>query len=427
MSPSEFTPKQLPPARQRSGTQRSWISLPEPNRELLDLAWKRQHIYSVNAVHARQRFSGLRVILASLNVLVVVLAVIQPQLNATTNACPGISFLFQAAIAQPLASALAALPIFGLDQSPGFICGVNFLLVLLPITVTGLLAFSVKFDRGNNWVLLRGNAEALKMSIFYYRTGVRPYTAENRDALLAQRLKSISERLKSSPVHHAAFHPYEQQPPQAVQRGIVVQAISSLSDRCTRSLQAVWNWLFRYEPTPLAREADPLTNLSPDTYLQVRLDHQFNWYRSKAQRYDVRLQYFQAGIYFFGGLGTLLAAIGWQVWVAVTTALVAALANLLEYKRIEASLVGYNQAADALYDIRAWWSSLSPKERQNPEKWALLVNSTESTIHSENASWLQDMQDRLADLYGQADAEENSNSDTSEADEPVSGAEIIGP
>ncbi|HEY9660897.1 MAG TPA: SLATT domain-containing protein, partial [Allocoleopsis sp.] len=90
--------------------------------------------------------------------------------------------------------------------------------------------------------------------------------------------------------------------------------------------------------------------------------------------------------------------------VAVSGALTAALTSFLEFKRVEATLIGYNQAADSLYDIRTLWLSLSEHER----KLDLLVKTTEEIIQSENASWLQDMQDRLADLYSQVKPDEES-------------------
>ncbi|MFZ4677841.1 MAG: SLATT domain-containing protein [Nodosilinea sp.] len=103
-------------------------------------------------------------------------------------------------------------------------------------------------------------------------------------------------------------------------------------------------------------------------------------------------------VYAFGGIGTLLAAIGFQSWVAVTATLAAALVNYLEYRRVEATLMGYNQAADTLYDIRTWWLSLPEADKANFKNFEKLVVNTEETIRSEHNSWLQDMQDRLANL-----------------------------
>ena len=152
---------------------------------------------------------------------------------------------------------------------------------------------------------------------------------------------------------------------------------------------------------------DKYSDLEPPQYLNYRLEDQFDWYRKKCKQLDRQLQSLQTWVYLLGGTGTFLAAVQLQSWVAVTTGFTGALINYLEFKRVEATLVGYNQAADALYDIRAWWTSLSTIEQKNPENFALLVKSTEETIRSEHTSWLQDMQDKLAQLYGKAETPED--------------------
>ncbi|MFG6104943.1 SLATT domain-containing protein [Leptothoe sp. EHU-05/26/07-4] len=103
-----------------------------------------------------------------------------------------------------------------------------------------------------------------------------------------------------------------------------------------------------------------------------------------------------------------------QSWVAITVALTGALSNYLDFKRVEATLVGYNRAADGLYDVEAWWNSLSLDQKQNSKNCERLVISTEAIIRSEHVSWLQDMQDRLAEMYGNTENEtypENNNED----------------
>ncbi|NEQ54848.1 MAG: SLATT domain-containing protein [Leptolyngbya sp. SIO3F4] len=143
--------------------------------------------------------------------------------------------------------------------------------------------------------------------------------------------------------------------------------------------------------------------VSAEDYLQERLDPQFEWYRKKAKKLARQLQMFQTGVYIFGGLGTLVAVSPFKGLVAVTTALGGACTSYLEFKRVEVSLVGYNQAADSLYDIRAWWCSLTNAEKGDEINFSKLVSSCESVINSENASWLQDMQDSLSQLYGQSE------------------------
>ena len=346
---------------------------------LLKAAWQRQQSYSKNASRYQRRFISLRTLLAALSITVVILAVLESQ----------------------------KLP------SPWEVLVAETLLVL-PITITALVAFSVRFDRGQNWILLRGSAEALKTEIYYYRTHVKPYDKADRGVILSERIQQLSGGLKGSPVHHGAMEPYENEvltgKKTASATGVIPWLINSITKGISTLSQKLWELLFGYDKASKFennRDAD-LTN--PDQYVHFRLDTQFEWYRQQAKQLAKQLQIVQTSIYVFGGIGTLLAAYEpSRSWVAITTALVGGFTNYLEVKRIETSLVGYNQAADALYDIRAWWYSLPEIERvSSGKKFQRLVKSCEGTIRSETTSWLQDMQDRLAQLYG-AGEDDNDN------------------
>ncbi|MEM9486009.1 MAG: DUF4231 domain-containing protein [Cyanobacteria bacterium P01_F01_bin.116] len=317
-----------------------------PNEALLKTAWQRQLAYDVNASRYQQRFMFLRRWLAILSVAVVVLSVLAGGELCGNNSNSWIANWSFCEITETI---------------------LQLALLILPISITGLLAFSVRFDRGQNWILLRGNAEALKMEIYYYLTRVGDYS-QNRDSVLSKRIKQLSQGLRGSPIHQAAMVPYERE-------------------------------------KLLASQEDGYTDIvTAEAYFESRLDPQFDWYRIKAKKLARQLQILQTGVYIFGGLGTFVAALdNLRSWVAVTTTVAAAFTNYLEYKRVEVSLVGYNQAADTLYDIRAWWFSLSEVEREEDNNFSKLVSSCESVIHSENASWLQDMQDSLAQLYGQSE------------------------
>ncbi|MDJ0704044.1 MAG: DUF4231 domain-containing protein [Leptolyngbyaceae cyanobacterium MO_188.B28] len=335
------------------------------NLKLLASAWQRQQAYSKNASRYQKRFFFLRIFLSILSVAVVILSVLENPKG----------------------------------QSP-WDTVINTALLILPITITALLAYSVRFDRGQNWILLRGSAESLKMEIYYYRTHVNPYH-EKRDDRLAKRIKQISGGMKGSSVHQSALAPYEEE----IKKGILPkfpeeQSSGDLSNSTPQ--QETDNKIYHKY----------YSDLTPEEYLALRLETQFDWYRKKSKGLAKRLQIVQASVYFFGGLGTYLAATSdYKSWVAVTAALTAALTNYLEFKQLEASLVGYNQAADALYDIRAWWYSLPVAEREKSESdnFTKLVKGCEETIRSENSTWLQDMQDRLSQLYETPEKESEAN------------------
>lgn len=357
--------------------------------DLLKAAWARQKAYSENASRYQERFVFFRGALAILSVLVVFLSVVESYFGDSNN-----------------------------------VLILDWMLLGLPIIITALLAFSVKFDRGQNWILLRGNAESLKMEIYYYRTQVEPY-AKDRDAKLAEKIKTISERVKGSPVHQGALAPYETDIDAKPRLGLLIRLGMFIYHGIGNVVGTLWRLLFQFQdPKPKYFKDDKFSDLvDAEAYINCRLNNQFNWYRNKAKELARQLQLLQAGVYFFGGLGTLLAAFDLlNRWVAVTAAMTGALTNYLEFKRVEASLVGYNQAADALYDIRAWWYSLPSQERdsaKNAKSFRKLVQNCEETIRNEHSSWLQDMQDRLSNLYGAADEDSDEDSGLAFATEIV--------
>lgn len=369
------------------------VSAPKGNaasQSLLNSAWERHRVYSQNATKSQERFLAVERLITLLALLVVVLAVVHPVVLRQMAASEG---------PVDLNNQLPLSLIFGPPQHVGL--GVlNLLLIIIPITMTALRAFAVKFSRGNSWVILRGNAEALKMEIFYYRTQVKQYQSD-RNTQLAEKIQQISQRLKGSVVHQRALFPYENQRPTHLRLGVVFWAVSRLWNWGQQLTHYVWEFFFAVNEAAdsLPKEPDRTSDLDPENYIKYRLDDQFDWYRRKARSYDRQHQLLQTSVYIFGGFGTLLAAIGFQSWVAVTATLAAALVNYLEYRRVEVTLMGYNQSADALYDIRTWWYSLSAAEQASFNNFEKLVVNTEETIRSEHNSWLQDMQDRLADLY----------------------------
>ncbi len=369
------------------------VPAPEGNavsQSLLNSAWERCRVYSQNATKSQERFLAVERLITLLALLVVVLAVVHPII------------LRQIATSENPAELNKQLPLsllFGQPQHIG-LGALNLLLIVLPITMTALRAFAIKFSRGNSWVILRGNAEALKMEIFYYRTQVKQYQTD-RDAELAEKIQQISQRLKGSVVHQRALFPYENQKPAHLRLGVVFWVISRLWILGQRLAHYGWEFFFAIneEANGLPKDPDRTSDLDPEGYIKYRLEEQFDWYRRKARSYDRQHQLLQTSVYIFGGFGTLLAAIGFQSWVAVTATIAASLVNYLEYRRVEVTLMGYNQSADALYDIRTWWYSLSAIEQASFNNFEKLVVNTEETIRSEHNSWLQDMQDRLADLY----------------------------
>jgi hypothetical protein len=86
------------------------------------------------------------------------------------------------------------------------------------------------------------------------------------------------------------------------------------------------------------------------------------------------------------------------VWIALTTALAAALTNYLSYQRTDETLTTYNQGATDLNNVKAWWTALPPEEQAKQDNVTTLVDHTEQVLQSELDGWVQRMTNALAKL-----------------------------
>ena len=244
----------------------------------------------------------------------------------------------------------------------------RYAIILLPITLGCLVATAAHFRAGSKWVALRGGAEAVKREVFRYRARSGPYAPGGRMAAqsrLAERVGVISSSVMKTDVNLGAI----EIPDAPVLR-----------------------------PAGLAAGDDGFSPLGPESYIEWRLLNQAGWYQRKAVKLERRLRLLRWAGIAFGGLGTFLAAVGLELWIAVTTAVVAAVTTYTEYTQVESTLAHFNQAAQNLQNIRRWWVALSPADQVDLRNVSRLVEQSERTMRSENSGWVEDMHDALAEL-----------------------------
>ncbi len=262
------------------------------------------------------------------------------------------------------------------------------LTVIAPITVGVLLAASVKLDRGMNWILLRASAEMIKKQIYLYRVGF--HDPKDADKFLAQEIQVVSERLMKTQVNRAS---------------LVLEQYQSKRQRSNNNptnssgIHSTDN----YE--------DQLSALTVEQYLESRLIDQLSWYRRKTVQLDQQWQMLQWSIYVWGGIGTFLAAINAQIWIAITNVVAAGISSFLDFKQFDSTLVCYNQAACSLENVLCWWHALADHEKAESENIKKLISSTEKVIHSATSSWVEEMRDALSELYKTNEKSEPNSSD----------------
>ena len=244
---------------------------------------------------------------------------------------------------------------------------VNHLVILIPILLTILVTAVARFKQGTKWLLLRAGAESIKREIYRYRSRALDYTT-NAEQQLSLKLEDITRRTMRTEVNLSALKPYNKG------KG--------------------------FPPYMYAAQGgdDGFSFLSPDRYVEVRLTDQYNYYKKKAITYEKQLKSFYWLTFIIGGLGTYLAAIEKQAWIALTTSLVAAIGTYLGYRQTESTLIKYNQAATDLSNINLWWNALPTEDQAKQENIDSLVQHTEQVLQSELSGWIQQMQNALAEL-----------------------------
>jgi hypothetical protein len=321
------------------------------NPTLVD-AWQVFADYDHNANLASDRFKDLRRWILTLGVIATTVAVVYE--------------VFFREWQTPL---IAGGLLGGLSPTPQSIAKV--IVILLPITVSMLLTWANKFERGMNWILLRGAAESIKREIFMFRTKVGDYNDQRhqikpREVRLAEKVKRINERLMKTEVNKDGLATYN----------------GPLPPR------------FAY-----AEDDDGFAVLTADKYVIYRLEDQIKYYKRKVEKLGRRSRRLNFQIILFGAFGTLLAALNFEVWVAVTAAIVGAVSSYLEYSQFENTITSFNQTGRDLESLRMWWRAVPALEKEVHATFERLVKNAEDILGAEHASWIQNMQDALEELY----------------------------
>jgi tetratricopeptide (TPR) repeat protein len=303
----------------------------------LELAWQRYAEFDANAMRAQKLHLRFRDWVIYLTVTATLLAVLSGAIKNT--------LAVETIIPQVL----------------------TIVLIAVPIASSVLLAYANKFQQGEHWLTLRAGAEEIKKEILLYRTLLQKL--EDRDQWLNDRVVTIQRQVFESFDNDLILKPY------------------------TGNIPPYHD--------PNDKNSDPgFGDLRPDQYFQVRLEDQFNWHANKVRKLGQQRTWLQALIFIFGGLGTLLAAFGFNVWIALTAGLAAALTAWLELRQQGRVIKNYNRVLLELKIIRDHWLTLEPADRNNDEFFRLVIN-TEKVLWSEHSKFISDMRQAVAQMRGE--------------------------
>ena len=312
----------------------------ETDDKLVRAAWETYVLYDFNA--RRQKFIArmLTIIIILLNVLATIVAVTQQQLRSDGTIIE--------------------------DDTADTVLSVT--VTAIPIVSAGVISANNKFGAGTKWMGLRGGAQHIIKEILRFRSRVGDYESlkwtgpEKRSARFAERVEDIRQGLNAGDVYSSALK----------------QATSDMADFIlARDTHQDSEW-----------EDDLYSQLNPAEYYRVRLLPQIAYYMNKTPVLERRLRILQWTTYVLGAGAAILGFIGYQLWIAVTGAFIAAIATYLEYERIATLLVQFNRTVVELNKLKDWWNSLMPVERAAPGNFFLLVEGVEMVLDKEVSSWM---------------------------------------
>eukprot|EP01043_Picozoa_sp_COSAG02_P051480 COSAG02_NODE_5422_length_4345_cov_3.380593_3_plen_264_part_00 len=109
---------------------------------------------------------------------------------------------------------------------------------------------------------------------------------------------------------------------------------------------------------------DGFSQLNADEYLAVRTKPAVEAIKHRLPPISRRKEILQALTYIATGSSVLLGTLGLDLYIAVTTATVSALTGMIEYQKLQETIVSLNNSVMQLTHLLMWWDSLSFVEKR---------------------------------------------------------------
>lgn len=315
--------------------------------QALQAAWRRFLDYDTAAGKQRNHHSRIRTWIIVLGLFASTLAVLSSYRNNE----------FFTNIAKPENSgpALSAAVSF-------FWEALHFVLILIPIIIGLLLTYAYQFAPSLSWVAYRIGAELVRREIYLYRMQAGDYagkSAIDQQQTLLQRLNEANKRVNKI----GAPDPYLQTTNNDIPK--------AMTDKTNNKAD------------------DGFSPLTADQYITYRVLPQKDWYIKKAQSdYENMRKWRVYGLAAAAG-SSIVAALGVEPVVAVTTAVGTALATYMELKMYGRTFNIYHPLANQLEIELDKWSILSADQQRDPALISGLVKSTEDLFQGEREQWMQ--------------------------------------
>ena len=247
----------------------------------------------------------------------------------------------------------------------------HWVVVVVPILVSVLIALASRRAVGQRWIMLRAAAESIKAAIYQYRILSTAAATDHTQAAgagpqqLVSQLEFIENRLLHTEASSGPLTPYQ---------GPLPPMMYGASG-----------------------DDDGLSPLGADRYLQIRVGDQLTYFNDRISTLNRRRNLLQVLAIAAGATGAILAAANLEAWIGLTAGASAAALAYLGYLQVDNTIVTYNQTASRLAGLERAWRALSPAQ-QNAVAFKRLVADCESALSTELSGWVQQMNDTLKDL-----------------------------
>ncbi len=358
----------------------------------LRTAWQRYLEYSTASDKRKRTQEAVRQLILVLTVTVVVLAVISTYLATERGRLEVLAGIAPEAAAlsaaMPDAATPAAEPALGglcalMRQSSAAEClgSVNnlielnkIILIALPLILAGTLTWMMQFMPGTAWIGYRIGAELVRYQLYLYRMQAGDYTGQSssgQQEQLLERVKQARRRVDQL----GSSEPYTLPTPPDL--------AAAVKAKCN-------------DPRD-----DGFSALTVDEYLLYRVRPQREWYVKKLHRNYNDLRNWRAGVLFMTGIGAFLGAVGFEPWVAVTTAIATAAGIFIDLKMYGRTYAIYHTAVMELDEEVARWLALPQEMKDETAEVSDFIKRIEDILQRERERWMQQaMQSQTASEQG---------------------------
>lgn len=242
------------------------------------------------------------------------------------------------------------------------------ILIATPLISSAFAAYTNKFYGGGDWLVMRAGAEQTLMEIYKYRTILQK--SPDRRVWLEKQLADIQQQIYRGLGGEMVIKPYK-------------GPIPPYDD-----------------PTDPTDDAG-FDDLTGEEYFKFRVESQLAWHMKKVDKFQSQRTRLQILILLVGVTGSFLAAIRFDIWVALTASIVAALLGWQELLNLDARLKNYSKVVLELMIIHDHWQNLDDYQRTEAEFYSMVEN-TEKLLWSQNVEYIKSMQETLTKV-GKAD------------------------